>query len=119
MAVFSTFTGRATILAGLMLPFAVGCSTMEPLDQSYHWRPLGVYDANIAAMAERKSDLVSGRPLGPSDGHQAAEAVQRWRDGKVRKLPNTGLAEVKSSGGDDQGESGSGSGLAAATGAGG
>lgn len=82
-----------------------GCSDMDPLQQPYTWRPLHVYDANIAAQVERKSDLTAGRHLGPSDGHEAADAVQRWRDGKVRSIPDTDLAQLQtnSSGGSSGG----------------
>ncbi len=88
------------LLSGVSV-MLVGCTEMDPLKQPYSWRPLHVYEANISAQVERKSDLVAGRRLGPSDGHEAADAVQRWRDGKVRKIPDTDLAQLQtnSSGG--------------------
>lgn len=93
-------------LAGVGVALSA-CSSMEPLKQPYTWRPLHVYDANIAAQVERKSDLVAGRHLGPNDGHEAADAVQRWRDGKVRTIPNTDLAQIQSSSsGNSTGDSG-------------
>lgn len=87
-----------------------GCSDMDPLQQPYTWRPLHVYDANIAAQVERKSDLIAGRRLGPSDGHEAADAVQRWRDGKVRQIPDTDLAQLQTSSSGNGGGSSGGSG---------
>ncbi|CAP55651.1 putative pilus assembly protein [Gluconacetobacter diazotrophicus PA1 5] len=86
---------------------------MAPLQMTYHWRPLGTNQSNIEAQVERPQDLVHGRPLGDADAHEAAVAVQRWRDGKVMDLGNSGLAEMtlQSSG------SGSGSGASAGAGA--
>lgn len=108
---FAFMTKSVSLLALSGLSFALSaCSSMDPLTQPYTWRPLHVYDANIAAQVERKSDLYEGRHLGPSDGHRAAVAVQRWRDDKVRKLPDTNVAQVQSnsasSAGGDGGDSG-------------
>jgi type IV pilus biogenesis protein CpaD/CtpE len=87
-----------------------GCTTMAPLQMTYHWRPLGTNQANLEAQVERPQDLVHGRPLGDADAHEAALAVQRWRDGKVMNLGDSGLAELEmQSGGTNGGSSGSGS----------
>lgn len=95
------------IIFGLSLACLVcltDCSVMEPLDQSYHWRSLGVYGANTAAQVENKKDLQSGRPLPPSDGQTAVAAVERWREDRVKSLGRSGLAELKMNG-EDQGTS--------------
>lgn len=95
------------------------CSVMEPLDQSYHWRAGNVYKQNIAAQADNPADLVKGRTLPASDAQTAASAIQRWRDDNVKKLSNSGLAELTQTGSGDQssdGGSGSGSGGSAGTG---
>lgn len=98
MARYSAYFKKIVMFSAPLVAcvLVVGCSSMDPQTQPYTWRPLHIYEANIAAQVERKSDLVSGRKLGPSDGHEAAEAVQRWRDGKVKKLPNTDVAQVQS-----------------------
>lgn len=106
--VFTKSYIRILLLSGVSAAL-MGCSDMDPLTQPYTWRPLNVYDANIAAQVEKKSDLVAGRHLGPSDGHEAADAVQRWRDGKVRDIPDTDLAQLQTNG-SSGGGSGSGSG---------
>lgn len=86
-----------------------GCENGDLPQEPYTWRPLHVYDANIEAQVERKSDLIAGRHLGPSDGHEAADAVQRWRDGKVREIPETDLAQLQTNGsGGGSGSGGSG-----------
>ena len=96
---FALITKSVSLLALTGMSFALSaCSSMDPLTQPYTWRPLHVYDANIAAQVERKSDLYEGRHLGPSDGHHAADAVQRWRDDKVRKLPDTDVAQIQGNG---------------------
>lgn len=104
--VFSKNHVRLLLLSGISAAL-MGCSDMDPLKQPYTWRPIHVYDANIATQVERKSDLVSGRHLGPSDGHEAADAVQRWRDGKTRDIPDTDLAQLQTNG-SSSGSGGSG-----------
>ncbi|MFT8418086.1 MAG: hypothetical protein ABF636_04540 [Acetobacter sp.] len=105
---FAKSTLRLLCLSSVTAALA-GCANGDPLQQPYTWRPLHVYDANIEAQVERKSDLISGRHLGPSDGHEAADAVQRWRDGKVRQIPDTDLAQLQTNGsGSGSGSGGSG-----------
>ncbi|MCP1243106.1 hypothetical protein GOB86_03280 [Acetobacter lambici] len=109
------------IVSGIMFISLMGltdCSVMEPLDQSYHWRNLGVYDANMAAQVENKRDLQSGRPLPPSDGQTAVTAVERWREDRVKSLGRSGLAEL-SMNGEDQGSSGGGPATSSSSGGGG
>ncbi|MFT8540377.1 MAG: hypothetical protein ABF726_00020 [Acetobacter sp.] len=108
------------IVSGLAVIFLMSltdCSVMEPLDQSYHWRSLGIYDANTAAQADNKKDLQRGRPLPPSDGQTAVAAVERWREDRVKSLGRSGLAELNMNG-EDQGASGGGA-AASSSGAGG
>ncbi|MDE7548149.1 hypothetical protein PY793_09180 [Acetobacter fabarum] len=103
-------------IAVICLMSLADCSVMDPLNQSYHWRTLGVYDANIAAQADNKKDLQSGRPLPPSDGQTAVAAVERWREDRVKSLGRSGLAELYMNG---EGQTGSGGGTAAAASGGG
>lgn len=84
------------LLSGMAFVSVEGCANMDPQTQPYTWRPLHIYEANIAAQVDRKSDLVAGRKLTLNDGHEAAEAVQRWRDDKTKKLPNTNVSQVQS-----------------------
>lgn len=109
------------IVSGIAVIFLMSltdCSVMEPLDQSYHWRSLGIYNANTAAQVDNKKDLQSGRPLPPSDGQTAVAAVERWREDRVKSLGPSGLAELNMSGG-DQGSSGGGGVAGAASSSGG
>ncbi|MBB2204796.1 hypothetical protein [Gluconacetobacter takamatsuzukensis] len=100
---YAVHAAGALLVAGLG-----GCSTMEPLDQPYSWRPLGANHANVVAEVERPGDLVSGRPLGPSDGHEAADAVQRLRDNKLRDLASTQTSDATSGGSSGGGGGGGG-----------
>lgn len=107
---FARIGCRARLALALALPALGGCTTMAPLQMTYHWRPLGTNQSNIEAQSNAP-DLVHGRPLGDADAHEAAVAVQRWRDGKVMDLGNSGLAEMTLQ------SSGSGSGSGASAGA--
>lgn len=97
-------------ISSLLLLSLVGltaCSVMEPLDQSYHWRPHDIYKQNIMAQAENKKDLIKGRTLPASDTNTAAAAIQRWRDDNVKKLGTSGVAELNATGSGDDSSSGS------------
>jgi pilus biogenesis lipoprotein CpaD len=65
------------------------CPTYTP---STSWNPnesdqpgLGCADAyNMGQMLARPRDAAIGRPMGPADGQVNADAVQRYREGRVR-----------------------------------
>ena len=44
---------------------------------------------NLAHMVAEPRDLVRGRELGPADGIREAEAIVRYREGKVTELMKT------------------------------
>ena len=46
-------------------------------------------DANLAAMVAHPEDLVQGRTLAPADGAHTARAVEMWREGKQKPLPES------------------------------
>ena len=46
-------------------------------------------DQNLAAMVAHPEDLVQGRALAPADGEKTARAVETWRQGKERPLPES------------------------------
>ncbi|TAJ39784.1 MAG: hypothetical protein EPO55_11205 [Reyranella sp.] len=55
----------------------------------------GCADAyNMGQMLARPRDAAVGRPPGPADGTVNAEAVARYREGKVRPLNTTGMIGV-------------------------
>ena len=77
----------------LMLTIATlmsGCAGGgDPYRQPYTWSPTGSNAANLAAMVDHPADLARGRGLADSDGLEAAVAVSRLRDGKVKHLIDT------------------------------
>jgi pilus biogenesis lipoprotein CpaD len=97
---------------------ARNCPTYTP---STMWNPnesdmpgLGCADAyNMGQMLARPRDAAIGRPMGPADGQVNADAVQRYRDGRVKD------AGAGASGGSATGGGGAGGGGGGATGGGG
>jgi pilus biogenesis lipoprotein CpaD len=93
------------------------CPTHTP---SAMWNPnesdmpgLGCADAyNMGQMLARPRDAVVGRPMGPADGQVNADAVQRYRDGRVRApaAGGSGGSGGASSGGGQGGGGGGGAG---------
>jgi pilus biogenesis lipoprotein CpaD len=82
---------------------AHNCPTYTP---STIWNPnesdmpgLGCADAyNMGQMLARPRDAAVGRPAGPADGQVNADAVQRYREGRVR-APAGGTGGATSGGG--------------------
>ncbi|MBT7526701.1 MAG: hypothetical protein HN658_05330, partial [Rhodospirillales bacterium] len=48
---------------------------------------------NLGLMVANPRDLVSGRETGPMDGTRAAAGINRYRNGKVTKLLDSGTTE--------------------------
>jgi type IV pilus biogenesis protein CpaD/CtpE len=83
----------------------------DPLVREGLFQPGHTNHQNLALQVANPGDLVRGSGATTSDGQQAAAAVQRWRDDKVKKLPAADLAQVaaSSSGSNDSnGSSGGG-----------
>ena len=73
---------------------AAGCGVIDPYQREGTWRPNDSNEANLRAMVAVPSDLVRGVASTEGDGQQAAAALDRLRNDKVRKLPDSGLAQV-------------------------
>jgi hypothetical protein len=84
---------RLLCMATLALALA-GCDAMDPYRREGTWRPNGANDANLRAMVVSPSDLVRGVSSTDGNGQQAAAALDRYRNDKVRLLPDTGLAKI-------------------------
>jgi hypothetical protein len=78
----------------LALLAMAGCEATEPYLRAGTWRPTGTNDLNIAAQIIRPSDLVRGVDYAPLDGTMATAAVERYRLGKIKKLPDTSLVGI-------------------------
>jgi pilus biogenesis lipoprotein CpaD len=80
------------------------CPNYNPASQ---WNPneaampgFGCADAyNMGQMLARPRDAAIGRPPGPADGTVTAEAIARYREGKVKALNTTGMTVLASGGG--------------------
>jgi type IV pilus biogenesis protein CpaD/CtpE len=57
------------------------------------WRPNGANESNLRAMVASPSDLVRGMPS-EGNGQQAAAALDRYRNDKVRLLPDSAVAKI-------------------------
>lgn len=82
------------VCATLAIMCLNGCAFTEPYVQSGTWRPTNAPDANIAAQAVRPSDLVAGVPYAPVSAVRVAAAVDRWKQDKVRDLPQGGISKI-------------------------
>lgn len=72
-----------------------GCARTDPYQREGIWRPGGVNDTNLRAMATMPSDLIRARPsANRTDGRLAAAAVSRLHHDRVRPLLDSGLARV-------------------------
>ena len=84
----------------LLILLALGaCTATDPLYTDAAWHPVGANDANLRAMIADPQDLLNGAPSAVADGGTAADAVARLRAGKVKDLPDSGLAKITLSGG--------------------
>src|SRR5690348_7073189 len=73
-----------------------GCGAVgDPNIRPGTWMPEHVNEANLQAMVASPADLQRGHGDGSSLAVVAADATERLRTGKVRPLPNSGVAEVK------------------------
>jgi hypothetical protein len=71
-----------------------GCDVTDPYLRQGVWRPDNVNEANLRAMVVAPSDLVRGVSSSGGDGQQAAAALDRLRNDKLRPLPDSAIAKV-------------------------
>lgn len=82
---------RSIVLLLLLLPLAA-CA--EPASRPGTWQPTGANEANLRAMVADPRDLTNGQAAGSADGAVVTAAVARYRAGKVRELPDSGVAKI-------------------------
>ena len=85
-------------LAAASLMGVAGCDTYDPQLRAGVWHPLHTNRANLTMMAANPADLVRGTGTRSTDGVLAAAAVQRLHDNKVKKLPEAGISEIRTTG---------------------
>jgi type IV pilus biogenesis protein CpaD/CtpE len=81
------------LLGAIVVLLMVGCDATDPYQRDGMWRPNNANEANLRAMVASPSDLVRG-VASQSDGQQAAAALDRYRNDKVRLLPDSAIAHV-------------------------
>ena len=85
---------KGAVLAAVLFALA-GCQATDPLYREGLWRPTGANDANLRAMVAVPSDLAWGTAAAPGgDGHLAARAVQRLRQGRTHPLHDVAISKV-------------------------
>ena len=85
----------ARLSLGLTLFCAAGCDTLDPYRRAGLWRPNHANETNLARMVAVPGDLAFGAGDGAGDGQQAVAALDRLRAGKVKPLPDSGLAQIR------------------------
>ncbi len=71
-----------------------GCDVTDPYRREGVWRPDDANEVNLRAMVVSPSDLVRGVSSPGGDGQQAAAALDRMRNDKLRPLPDSAIAKV-------------------------
>lgn len=85
---------RPFLCLGLLLPLVACVGPLDVHDRAGTWQPVGANEANLRAMIADPDDLVTGVADTRADGQVVAAAVARYRIGKVKDLPNTGISKV-------------------------
>jgi hypothetical protein len=80
----------------LLLVLLGGCAhdPFNPYEIPGTWRPLGANEQNLRIMAARPADVLGGVGDPGSDGQRAGHAVERLREGRVKPLPDSGVARL-------------------------
>lgn len=84
---------RRSFAAAVLVALA-GCQATDPLYREGLWRPTGANDANLRAMVAVPSDLAWGAAADGGDGHLAARAVRRLRQGRTHPLHDVAISKV-------------------------
>lgn len=89
-------------LAGLLGLSACG-PDFDPLTRQGMWNPNHANHDNLVLQVANPADLVRGTGAASADGQLAAAAVDRLRTEKVKKLPQTDIANINSGSNDSTG----------------
>lgn len=97
---------KTILILGVLI--LAGC-TGDPYRWENHWNPNQANMANAVQQAANTRDAVHGHGDSGADGQEAAAAVQRLREGKVKQLTDVSLSGIGDFGGAG-GSQGSGAG---------
>lgn len=90
--------------AAFLLLLLGGCETIDPYTRQGAWRPLQSNEANLRLHVADPAMLERGRGDHRAEGQTTAAAVNRYRTGRVRSLPASGIARVQATGAGSGGE---------------
>lgn len=82
----------ATFLLVLAAAPLAGCVENDPLVRPGLWRPTGANAADLALQVANPGDLVRGQGAVTTDGQLAAAALDRLRNDKLKKLPDSNIS---------------------------
>jgi type IV pilus biogenesis protein CpaD/CtpE len=92
---------RREILIGTSMCLVLGLASCgpeyDPTERAglFH-ATAGTNRADLTLMAASPADLVRGTGTSATDGQVAAAAVERYRNDKVKKLPQADIAQISS-----------------------
>ena len=82
---------------GLLLLLG-GCEAMDPYTRPGNWRPMQANEANLRVHVADPAMLERGVDDHRSDGRAMAQAVDRYRNDRVRPLPASSVSRVQATG---------------------
>jgi hypothetical protein len=86
---------RTTLLLLILLG---GCSAIDPYERQGVWRPLNANEANLRIHVADPAMLERGVDDHRSDGRVMAQAVDRYRNDRVRPLPASSVSRIQPTG---------------------
>ncbi len=84
---------RSTAICLLLATASCG-PQFDPLTREGMWSPTHINHANLTLQVANPGDLVRGTGTTGGDGQLAAAAVDRLRNDKVKKLPDSDIAQI-------------------------
>jgi hypothetical protein len=97
---FASFFQKRSPFFLLAVATLSGCGPQyDPLTREGLWRPTHSNRADLVMQVANPSDLTFGKGTTGSDGQLDSAAVERLRTGKVKKLQDSGIAQISVTGG--------------------
>ena len=95
------------VSAATVLQAMAGRRAAKTFVQKGIGHPTGANDADITTRTIQSFERVAGVDYAPFNGAMQTAAIERYRTGKIRKLPDSGFAALKIQGSnDDNGSAG-------------
>ncbi len=85
-------------MAVTLLILLGGCSSIDPYTREGVWRPMGSNEANLRIHVADPTMLDRGVDDRRADGRVMAQAIDRYRNDRVRPLPASSVSRVQPTG---------------------